>query len=239
MDSIHHFQAMSHGAIRLSSSTTQFNKMENLMNGLYGLLESFILFAVFAGFIAGGVLVALLQTDNLALSNTDKCGLYVPSPGKHDNNFTITTTYEFHAQMESAAYADACYGTGNSDSGCNYFASQDIQFTEEHNAYCPFPDGSMCYGGSESSYHLTTGPVPARALGINTKRRYEFQREATFTPLNMNGTYITLHQNGSHYTFSYRYGMNVSRAGGPHSNITWQTFTHGDFFEKVPSYSMG
>jgi hypothetical protein len=201
-------------------------------------VKAFLLLVVYAGIFTAGVAVVKLQMDNLAISDHPDSGLYTPSNLADIARTTIP--YEFSIEADSAKYALDCYddNKGQTAPQCNVFAQPRLQFAEFHDQDCPFDD-SMCYLGPNTAYRMITSPIPASAIGINTKRRLEFKREAVFTPLNMNDTYIVIEKQGSIWVVSYRYGLHVG--GGPDStsNLTWKTFSHGDFVGKDSTYSVG
>ena len=196
-----------------------------------------LLLAIYIAFIVFGVLASKLASDNTSLAASRDCDIYFPDgQGNIDHLQSVMTPYEFDAQTESAEYARRCYGEGTSSDGCDLFVQRDISYTTIQNDRCPFRDDSVCYGGANSAFTLTTGAVSAQSLGINTKRRYEFLRSTTCTPLNMNSTFITSKQVGNLTVYSYHYGATPSF---PFSNLTWQTLTYGDFIGKEPTYSVG
>lgn len=84
------------------------------------------------------------------------------------------------------------------------------------------------------SIKFYTPPVSARVLRVNGPKMYEFQRNTTCSPLNMNETFIQLHRDKDEYHFSYYYGP-VMRTG----NGTWQTNAYGAKLGQSPSYLVG
>ena len=199
--------------------------------------KGFLLLAIYIAFIVFGVLTSKLAGDDTSLAASPDCDIYIPDgKGNIDHLQSVVTPYEFDAQTQSAEYARRCYGKGESSDGCDLFVQNDISYTTIHNDSCPFQEDSMCYGGANSAYTLTTGAVSARSLGINTKRGYEFMRTTTCTPLNMNSSFITSKRAGNLTVYSYHYGASP---GFPYSDLTWQTHTCGDFIGKEPTYSVG
>lgn len=189
INSLHSFLAILPSRIHLPNSTAPPSRHALVRRGLLHAGFSSFLLLLFVGGIALGVVTAWLETDSLALSNDPQCGIYIPkSNGDRISARMITAPYEFHAESDSANYANDCYGKGHGSKRCNTFLHQDIQYSVAHNDSCPFDD-TMCYLGPNSSFTLRSSPIPARTLGINTKGRYQFRRETTFTPLNMNNTF--------------------------------------------------
>ena len=204
----------------------------------FELATGILYLVIYLAFIVFGVLTSWLTGDNTSLAASKDCDIYLPdAKGIPDRLNSITTPYEFDVQTETAEYARRCYGQGGNDDGCHLFVQKDIQYTATHNDICPFQEDSMCYNGANSSYTLNTGAVSAHALGINTNRKYEFMRNTTCTPLNMNGSFIISEQKGNETIFSYRYSEKSFY--NQHNDVTWQTHTYGDFVGKGPMYLVG
>lgn len=199
------------------------------------LVTAAILAIIFIGTIVAGVMVVNLALDNLALSSHPDCGLYMAS----DTSDLVRTTipFEFGLEADSAKYMADCYGDESSTTSpsCNIFKEKNLPFEVTDNVACPFEE-TMCHLGPSTAYSLATPPISARMIGINTRRRIEFKREAIFTPLNMSDDYITIDNDSSTYTVSYKYGLSLHQGADP--NLTWQTFTHGDSVGKDASYSL-
>ena len=188
----------------------------------------------FVGILICGILTAQLASDSSALSASPDCGIYLPSNTSDlEDTYQINKPYESDAQLDSANWAHNCFHTEDGADGCNFFAQQSISYTVEHNASCPFPD-YMCYGGSSSALAFSTGAVNAREIGVNAPRTWEFERNTTCSPLNMNETFIRLSRNGSEYTFSYYYG--TTDVFEDHS---WETKSDGTNLGQWASYLVG
>ena len=197
-------------------------------------LVSISYFGFYIGVLICGISTAGLGTDSTALSASPKCGVHRPPLGDPALSLNLSTPYEFRTELDSALWAQRCYHAEEGADGCNSFLQQSIPYTTKHNATCPFAD-YMCHGGKESAISFSTGAISARALGINMPKTYEFERTTTCSPLNMNDTYIRLHQNGSEYTFTYHYG----RAEGTSGDWSWITRSYGTDLGKTPAYNVG
>lgn len=198
------------------------------------LLKSSIYLGIYVGILVCGIVTAKLATDSTALSSSPDCGVYIPlSTTDLDDTSLISKPYESDAQLDSANWAQNCYHADDGTDGCNFFLQRSINYTVKHNASCPFPD-YMCYGGASSAVAFSTGAVNAREIGINAPKAWEFERNTTCSPLNMNDTFIRLSENGSEYTFSYYYGTDL--VVGDHS---WETKLYGTNLGQSPSYLVG
>jgi len=191
-----------------------------------------VFLGAYVGFVILSILTARLATDTTALSASPDCGVYLPSANL-STIFNISRPYEFDTQLESATWAERCYHAEDGADGCNLLLQQSINYTIEDNSNCLFLD-DMCYGGASSAISFSTDAINARALGINTPGTFEFQRNTTCSPLNMNHTFIKLHQNRSEYTFSYHYGPATG-----FGDWTWRTDSYGTNLGKPPAYTVG
>jgi hypothetical protein len=224
------FERVRHPAIRLPT-TLRMNVIfaRDLMLLIFGAL---VFLGAYVGIVILGILTARLATDTTALSASPDCGTYLPSTDP-SIIFNISRPYEFDTQLESATWAERCYHAEEGADGCNFLLQQFIDFNTEDNSSCPFPDG-MCYGGASSAISFSTDAISARALGINTPGTFEFQRNTTCSPLNMNETFVKLHQNRSQYTFSYHYGP-----AADFGDWTWRTDSYRTNLGKPPAYLVG
>ena len=191
-------------------------------------------FGFYVGVLLCGIFTARLATDSIAPSASPTCGVFVPPMDDPAITYNVSSPYEFKTQVDSAVWAQRCYHAEHGADGCNLFLQQSIRYDTKHNASCPFAE-YMCYGGRSSSISFSTGAVSVRALGINMPKTYEFERNTTCSPLNMNGTYIKLHKNGSEYRFTYHYGPSVDIGG----DWSWLTRTYGTDVGKSSSYHVG
>jgi hypothetical protein len=179
------------------------SNLPQLVGGLFYLLA-------YLGVLACGVLTAQLATNSTAISASPDCGLYLP-----DNNLDAETAvrigrpYEFDAEVESAALSQSCYKTPAATDDCNFFTHRSINFSVNRNAPCPF-ESSMCHGGIIS---FSTGSINARVIGINAPKTYEFRRNSTCSPLNMNETFIRPSRDEDGRIYHYHYGSTSGSAG--------------------------
>ncbi|KAL8655742.1 MAG: hypothetical protein Q9226_002931 [Calogaya cf. arnoldii] len=85
---------------------------------------------------------------------------------------------------------------------------------------------------------MHTGAVPAQALGLNTKKPFEFIWRATCAPLTINETFLfrAMDENNTQLGYAYFYGK--SSPSVQHKNLTWATFTARNWDNEgtTPSY---
>ena len=118
----------------------------------------------------------------------------------------ITRPYQRDVELESALYAAKCYHAPENADGCNFFRYQSIPTaTVENDVECPFR-GGMCHLGSKSALKLSTGKVDSQTIGVNAPKRYTFERNSTCAPLNMNASFISLHEADNMNIIRYHYG---------------------------------
>ena len=229
LELIQHFRS---GSIQLSGAD-QLNTWLPRRVGSR-LLKASLYLGTYVSNLICGILTANLATDSTALSASPDCGYYLPSSATGlENASLISQPYEFKAQLDSADWARNCYHADHGTDGCNFFLQRSISYTVEHNAACPFPD-YMCHGGASSALAFSTGAVDAREIGINAPKTWEFERNTTCSPLNMNETFIQLSRNGSELTFKYCYG-----AGDGFGDHTWETKSYDTDLGQSPSYIIG
>jgi hypothetical protein len=147
----------------------------------------------------------------------------------------------YKIESESGEYAKRCYNVTNLTDGCNYFYRSSIPFTVRHNDTCPFQSefGPLCTGGTSGAFTLTTGRVRPEVIGINTKHKLTFIRQATCSPLITDDRFVKpfLADNKQLY-YRYFYGKTTpSACTGGFSNCTFEIPTGlNDIFS--PSYSV-
>lgn len=185
-------------------------------------------------FVVCSVLLSGLSSGHIALSTSPNGGLWLPNNQTNgEDAFETSVPFDFRAQSESSKYARVCYNGGRAEDGCDTFIQQALDYSVNDTAACPF-ETSMCFGGPDSALEMSTGPVSARAIGINTPDPIEFERTTTCSPLNMNATYITAVEEDGVHTYSYNYGQTNGGSG----NITWESKSHQDVAELTPGYSV-
>jgi hypothetical protein len=157
-----------------------------------GLLGSAVmLLALFAPkiiLIFVSILSAALATGKLAISSHPDCGEYEFNFDSPMSSVPFVR-YERQAESQAAEYAQNCYGPNSAATQCNQFYTQNITYTMNGTASCPF-DGLVCEGGKNDAFRLTTGLVSGALLGINAANPYFFERATTCTPMITGEDYV-------------------------------------------------
>ena len=147
--------------------------------GLSAVVFLLILLAIGQQLIA--ISATFIATDSAALLSSPSCGVWF---SEHFSNPSIRFSYEYQdddppapiffsnlpndrAEM-AVAYAKTCYADDAQDNECAVFYKPRIPFMENHNASCPFAEGTCLYGAT-GSYELDTGYLDSSVLGINKR----------------------------------------------------------------------
>lgn len=182
-----------------------------------------------AGWIlAGGFSSKITQAlDDHILIRSRNCGFYTDT--SVSNSFTPAAGFEARSQNRTRRayeYAQTCYNTIKSSNGlCRRFVQQEIKWTANATASCPFVPG-MCLGGDTGAFEMDTGMVEShRDLGFNTvpKNRVLYRRKTTCAPLVTRKPYAELIPGkflGEEYS-RYYYG-DIANS----TNITYQISTY-------------
>ncbi|KAI9813762.1 MAG: hypothetical protein M1827_003552 [Pycnora praestabilis] len=91
--------------------------------------------------------------------------------------------------ITAASYARACYGTTDNPLQCSSYTKQQIPWTTNNNASCPFASG-MCYYSDTAAFEMDTGPIDSHVmLGINAPKqdRVSYRKVTTCAPLHGKG----------------------------------------------------
>ena len=155
-----------------------------------------LLVGAFLAILSVGVMTANIVTGSSALSRHPDCGIY--EDGQHvasNRSANVSwveagfSQYRFDAEIESATYAQRCYHPRRDADGCDFFLQQSIPYTTAETP-CPFLDPSMCdLPGKKGAIYFSTGAVDSRILGLNAPRTLQFRRNATCSPVVVNGTF--------------------------------------------------
>jgi hypothetical protein len=170
----------------------------------FGLMLLFCLF-VFATLAIGSTAVSAVQLDNMALSTSPTCGVWI------NRNLTRSMLYVWaKAEEQSAAYYRNCYEASSSAKVCNIFSNNGRLSTSTDNDTCPFR-ADMCLLGPSSAITLDTGILPSNTLGINSGNTVYYQRKTTCAPVTTEGYVITQdNYNGIIIGSRFYYGGRVS-----------------------------
>ncbi|OAP59265.1 hypothetical protein AYL99_06563 [Fonsecaea erecta] len=133
-------------------------------------------------------------------------------------------SYVEKAQNESqiaSNYARDCYGGSVSSTTCNTYIRQQIRWSEDQNANCPFESGT-CLLGDTAALKLDTGYIDSHTvLGINSRERdrISYRRVTTCAPLDASGRIEPNKITDSSITY-YNYNFGPLSGG----NYTWTYF---------------
>jgi hypothetical protein len=135
--------------------------------------------------IATSIVSAGLATSSVGLSSNPKCGDY---DFQFDSNSYSEPflQYERQAEGQASEYAAKCYGSSSIDPDCNRFYRQDITYSKNESAKCPF-NGDVC---GTQAFSLTTGLVSGALLGINAANPFFFIRTMTCAPMITGKEYV-------------------------------------------------
>jgi hypothetical protein len=237
-----------HCSFRVPSIQTIRDTWDNFKKRLqeqpWALLLAFSMASLYVGVIIISIFSALVASNTIALSNHHpECGLFHSNDtGPLPPPYWSEWQKYFHGlETESGEYAKRCYNGTDLTDGCNSFHEPSIQFTAKDNDTCPFKSefGPLCIGGPSGAFTLSTGYVGPGTIGINTKLKYTFVREATCSPLIMDARFIKPVLINQELKFRYFYGNStgVSACSGGFSNCTCELFA-GLHLDTSPSYSV-
>jgi len=138
--------------------------------------------------IAGGFSSKVTQgLDDHLLISSPNCGFYTDI--SVFDSFTPATGFQARLQNSTRiadGYVQTCYNTSKSSNAlCHRFVQQEIKWTTDFNASCPFSPG-MCLGGDTAAFEMDTGPIDShKTLGLNSARenRVLYRRKTTCAPL--------------------------------------------------------
>lgn len=196
------------GKIRLlfSSSSTRLRIRKEISKMAIVIL---LLISSFVAILTCGALTSRLATDGRALANHHACGTYIGAPPAPNISYLERgyPQYTFDVEAESAQYTHKCFHTEIGVDCCKFFLQQSIPFLmRTSNATCPFMDTTMCWANGSHVVHFSTGAVDARALVVNALRTLEFRRNATCSPVTMNGTFAKYQTLDDVLYYVYLYG---------------------------------
>ena len=185
--------------------------LKNLHDDAWGFaLVSAIMVGLFALFIGQQVLAisaAGIVSDSTALSSSPDCGYWVPKDPLDSASGLNIAAFNRAKTSRAVSYAETCYGEHATAEACNIFYRRAIEYSEEHNASCPF-SSDVCLYGDSSAYALDTGFMDSSVLGINAPRRYQLRRKTVCSPLPTNSSYIRYRRDQGSIRVAYYYGRN-------------------------------
>lgn len=148
-------------------------------------LCNLLLFAV-AGVFSSEV---TKSAGNETLIRSPNCGMWTLDGSGSQQEIFAFQTKVLNDTITAASYARACYGSAQNVLECNQFAQQQIKWTTNKNASCPFESG-VCFDGDTAAYEMDTGPIDSHAvLGINAPEheRVTYRKVTTCSPIHLRG----------------------------------------------------
>ncbi|KAH7411910.1 hypothetical protein DE146DRAFT_641734 [Phaeosphaeria sp. MPI-PUGE-AT-0046c] len=134
---------------------------------------------------------SLIIDHNTVRSKHPKAGAWYPDVlnSHHMANtsiFPVVNEFQTDLMFKAVAYADACYKEDARDAECSLFYKPRLNYTELHNASCPFEE-HMCLGEPNNAFVLDTDWIDAKVLGINKQHTCQFRARKVCSPLNLEG----------------------------------------------------
>ena len=166
---------------------------------------------------------------NETLIRSPHCG-YLALTGVGTPQDTIAANMvDQNDTLAATTYSRACYDNIDSGFGCNQYVQQQLHWTSNQNATCPFSPG-LCIYGSTAAYEMDTGLLDTHEhLGINAAQsdRIQYRKVTSCSPLHTRG-YVTTYNDTNPDHLSYG-NLLVDFNYGPtsnDSNYTYEYNTH-------------
>jgi hypothetical protein len=192
------------------------------------------------GYVGVAVMLLLLVGPSLGLIDasivsaglaTNKVGVSLdPSCGDYDFQFNSSSysepflQYERQAEAQAGEYAAKCYGPNSVVSDCTRFVNQNIIYSKNEYASCPF-DGDVCDTGKEGAFSLSTGLQSGALLGVNAANPYFFGRTMTCAPMITENNYVKVGlSNRGEKQWEYWYGRSLAEytSANPMKESSWE-----------------
>lgn len=171
---------------------------------------------------------------NERLVQATNCGYW-----RVDSELTVKTQAAFTQKTTNdtilaANYARACYGGSPDRLQCNVYPVQSLPYTTDHNATCPFEDGTCVYGNT-AAFRMDTGLIDSHfALGINApaRGRVGIRKVTTCAPLHVKKFVTILTGNETNqalpqdYVWEMQYGNLSTDTTTVTTNFTFSYNTH-------------
>ena len=167
---------------------------------------------------------------NETLITSSHCG-YLAVANNNDS-FKVpvaSSSPDLNDTLAATTYSRACYGNTEDALRCNQYVRQQLHWTSNQNATCPFsPD--LCIYGSTAAYEMDTGLIDTHEhLGINAAQsdRIQYRKVTTCSPIHTRGYVTTFNDTDpTHLAYGdillqYNYGPVVNV-----SNFTYFYDTH-------------
>ena len=149
---------------------------------------------------------------NETLIRSPNCGQWAVDDEASQQSMFAYMSKSLNDTIKAASYARTCYGNTPGSIQCSQFAQQQIEWTTNQNASCPFASG-LCYSGDSSAYQMDTGPIDSHVmLGINAppNQRITYRKMTTCSPINNEG-YMKLYNNTGVDPDAMSYGDQLQR----------------------------
>ena len=167
---------------------------------------------------------------NETLIRSPHCGYLIVETGNGTFQDTVASNgIDLNDTLAATTYSRACYGNTENALGCNQYVRQQLHWTSNQNATCPFsPD--LCIYGSTAAYELDTGLLDTHEhLGINAVQsdRIQYRKVTSCSPIHTRGYVTTFNDTDpTHLAYGdlllkYNYGPIVNI-----SNFTYLYDTH-------------
>ena len=124
------------------------------------------------------------------------------------------SSLDLNDTLAATTYSRACYGNAGNALGCNQYVRQQLHWTSDQNATCPFSP-ELCIYGSTAAYEMDTGLLSTHEdLGINAAQsdRIQYRKVTTCSPVHTRGYVTTFNDtNPTHLAYGdlileYNYG---------------------------------
>lgn len=188
-------------------------------------LLNFVLFGVAGVFSSEVAKAAGLET----LIRSPDCGSLSFTDPDSQLALAALNSMDVNDTLAATTYSRACYGNLQNLLQCMQYPQQQLPWTVNQNATCPFTN-DLCIFGDTSAYEMDTGHIDShQALGINApmSERIQYRKVTTCSPIHTKGYATTLNDTSSS---DLAYGDTLQQfAYGPVlgvSNYTYQYDTH-------------
>lgn len=206
-----------------------FHRLKDEPRSRLTIFYVFLYLILAGGTAVSGVFIASnIVTDNMALSNNPKAGLWeankIISPDKAGME-----NIDFEKEIRSGQYASTCYAENSNTASisCNLFYNRTVKHIVEEDVACPF-DGDVCV---RPAIRLSTTQLRTSVLGFNvrSKDQFYFERNMTCAPVDTSESYVRQEgTNDSLPLWTYSYGKTL------YQNYTYQN--PGDWsFQLAPT----
>lgn len=168
---------------------------------------------------------------NETLIRSPHCGFLAVDSSLTFQDMVADNSIDLNDTLAAITYSKACYGNTGNALGCNQYVRQQLHWTSNQNATCPFsPD--LCIYGSTAAYEMDTGLLDTHEhLGINAapSNRIQYRKVTSCSPIHSRG-YVTTFNDTDPNTLAYG-DLFLEYNYGPLTNVSSFTYrynTHSD-----------